>query len=77
MGSPTDRTVRMAKRGRHGDGDGLLLCGCQRGDEMGSRYQIAGQRRDMGLGVFPVVGLSIARLTAVHARQKIAAGMTL
>ena len=75
MGSLTDRTVRAAKPGRHGDGDGLFLVVADTGRRKWVlRYQMAGQRRDMGLGAFPAVGLSTARLNAAHARQKIAAG---
>ena len=75
MGSLTDRTVRAAKPGRHGDGDGLFLVVADTGRRKWVlRYQMAGQRRDMGLGAFPAVGLSTARLNAAHARQKIAVG---
>src|SRR5213080_3419349 len=76
MGSLTDRTVRTAKTGRHGDGDGLFLVVAETGRRKWVlRYQMAGQRRDMGLGAFPAVGLAKARLGAADARQKIAAGI--
>ena len=53
MGSLTDRTVRTAKTGRHGDGDGLFLVVAKTGRRKWVlRYQMAGQRRDMGLGPF-------------------------
>ncbi|MGA8603053.1 MAG: Arm DNA-binding domain-containing protein, partial [Beijerinckiaceae bacterium] len=53
MGSLTDRTVRAAKPGRHGDGDGLFLVVADTGRRKWVlRYQMAGQRRDMGLGAF-------------------------
>jgi hypothetical protein len=65
MGSLTDRTVRSAKPVRHGDGDGLFLLVAETGRRKWVlRYQMSGQRRDMGLGAYPAVGLSKARLSA-------------
>lgn len=39
------------------------------------RYQVGGRRRDMGLGIYPAVGLSQARKAALEAREKIAIGV--
>jgi integrase len=89
MGRLTEKTVQSAKPGRHGDGDGLQLVvskGRLRSadDSPGSgtprkkwvlRYQIAGARRDMGLGSYPDVGLKDARLRAAEARGLIARGL--
>jgi len=53
MGKLTDRTVKSAPPGRHGDGDvkGLMLI-VQPGGARSwvLRYQMGGRRRDMGLG---------------------------
>ena len=38
------------------------------------RLTVAGQRRDMSLGAYPVVGLADARVAAMAARQKVASG---
>jgi Arm DNA-binding domain len=38
------------------------------------RYQVAGRRRDMGLGAFPQVSLASAREKAMTARRLVAAG---
>ena len=75
MGNLTDRAVRAAKLGRHGDGDGLYLVVTKSGRRTWVlRYQLDGVRRDMGLGAFPAVTLLEARLAASEARKTIAAG---
>jgi integrase len=75
MGRLTDRTVKTAKAGRHGDGDGLLLVVSVSGRRKWVlRYQIKRARRDMGLGAYPAVGLSEARIAAADARKLIARG---
>src|SRR4051794_1649005 len=53
MGKLTDRTVRMALPGRHGDDAvrGLMLVVQPGGSRSWMlRYQLNGRRRDMGLG---------------------------
>src|SRR5271165_2381333 len=94
MGRLTDKAVRAAVAGRHGDGDGLHLVVTKarrkKRAEIGSppvgqeerppslrkkwvlRYQLNGVRRDMGLGSYPSVGLSDARIAAADARKLIA-----
>ena len=66
-----DKQVRALKAdGLHACGEGLYLQ--IRGDARGwiFRYQLAGKRRDMGMGAFPVVSLKEAR-EAVDAAKKI------
>ena len=72
MGRLTDRTVRTAPPGRHGDDAvrGLMLV-VQAGGSRSwvLRYQMAGWRRDMGLGPYPEIGLARARERAMEARR--------
>ena len=72
MGKLTDRTVRTALPGRHGDDAvrGLMLV-VQAGGSRSwvLRYQMAGRRRDMGLGPYPEIGLARAREKAMEARR--------
>jgi integrase len=73
MGRLTDRAVKTASAGRHGDGDGLQLVVSESGRRKWVlRYQMNGVRRDMGLGVYPAVSLSQARIAAADARKLIA-----
>jgi integrase len=73
MARLTDRTVKTAGAGRHGDGDGLQLVVSKVGRRTWVlRYQLNGVRRDMGLGSYPSVGLSDARIAAADARKLIA-----
>jgi hypothetical protein len=73
MARLTDRGVRTAGAGRHGDGDGLHLVVSEAGRRKWVlRYQINGARHDMGLGAYPAVGLSDARSAAADARKLIA-----
>lgn len=70
--SLTDRTVRTAPPGRHGDGTvkGLMLVVQPSGTRSWLlRYQMGGRRRDMGLGPYPEIGLAQAREKALAARQ--------
>ena len=78
MKALTDRTVKTALPGRHGDGTvkGLMLVvreGGARGWVL--RYQIGGRRRDMGLGPYPEVGLADARDAALENRRLIRKGV--
>jgi integrase len=76
MGKLTDRTVKSAAQGRHGDGDGLHLIVSPSGRRSWVlRYQKLGVRRDMGLGSYPEVGLAEARNAAIDARRSLAAGI--
>ena len=76
MGKLSDRTVKTAEAGRHGDGDGLwLVVSPAGGRKWVLRYQIAGKRRDMGLGSYPEVPLASARMAALSARSLIAQGV--
>lgn len=76
MGKLTDRTVKSATQGRHGDGDGLHLIVSPSGRRSWVlRYQKLGVRRDMGLGSYPEVGLAEARNAAIDARRSLAAGI--
>ncbi|MGA2496006.1 MAG: integrase arm-type DNA-binding domain-containing protein [Roseiarcus sp.] len=67
--------MKAAGVGRHGDGDGLCLVVSDSGRRNWvHRYQMNGSRRDMGLGAYPAVGLSEARIAAAEGRKLIAQG---
>ena len=69
----TDRAVKTAGVGRYGDGDGLQLIVSDNGRRKWVlRFQMNGARRDMGLGSYPAVTLSEARIAAADARKLIA-----
>jgi integrase len=69
------RKVETAKPGRHSDGRGLILLVKPSGARSWVlRYQIDGRRRDMGLGSWPEVTLSMARDRALDAKRSIASG---
>ncbi len=75
MGSLTARGVQTARPGRHTDGRGLMLVVKASGARSWVlRYQINGWRRDMGLGSWPEITLSMARERALAARRQIAVG---
>jgi integrase len=75
MGQLTDRKVKTVGEGRHTDGEGLYLVVSSNGNRKWVfRYQIDGSRRDMGLGSYPDVSLSDARVSAGDARKLIAKG---
>ena len=62
MARLTERGVQAAKPGRHSDGDGLHLVVSEAGRKKWVlRYQVAGVRKDKGLGAYPAVGLKDAR----------------
>jgi hypothetical protein len=72
----TERAVQTAKPGRHGDGDGLMLVVAAPGRKTWVlRYQIAGKRRDKGLGSYPEISLKLARALAGEDRKLIARGL--
>lgn len=67
------RTVESLKTpGRHSAGNGLYLIISPKGRKAWIlRYQLGGQRTDMGLGAYPAVGLSDARNVAAEAKRQI------
>ena len=76
MGRLTDRAVQTAKPGRHTDGEGLYLVVSDTSRRKWVlRYQVAGARKDRGLGSYPDVGLRDARQKAAEARGLIAKGV--
>lgn len=73
----TDVFVKSTKlkAGRHSDGGGLYLNVGPTGSKSWLfMWTIAGKRREMGLGAYPAVGLSKARVKAVLAREAVAEG---
>lgn len=76
MGKLNDRAVKAAAPGKHGDGDGLILLVSNSGSRSWVlRFQLAGKRRDMGLGSYPEIGLADAREAAREARRLAAKGI--
>jgi integrase len=76
MARLTERQVQTAKKGRHSDGDGLHLVVSATGRKKWVfRYQVAGVRKDKGVGAYPVVGLRDARDRAIEARKLLARGV--
>jgi integrase len=76
MARLTERGVQTAKPGRHSDGDGLHLVVSETGRKKWVlRYQVAGVRKDKGLGAYPAVGLKDARERASEARKLVARGV--
>jgi integrase len=76
MGQLTERGVQTAKPGRHGDGDGLHLVVSEAGRKKWVlRYQVAGVRKDKGLGSYPAVGLKDARTKAAEHRARLGKGI--
>lgn len=63
---------RLKAPGRHSDGAGLYLVVTKSGSKNWSMlFDLAGKRREMGLGPYPAVGLAEARTKAAEARKKI------
>jgi integrase len=72
----TDRFCRTTHdEGRYSDGKGLYLVVDRSGRRWMFRYQLAGRRREMGLGPYPEVGLAVARQFAAEARAKAKTGI--
>jgi integrase len=74
MARLSDTFVRSAKVGKYEDGDGLRLVVTGSSKRWVLRYQVAGKRREMGLGVYPDVKIADARRMASEARAKVASG---
>lgn len=71
----SDRFCRAThEEGRYSDGKGLYLVVDRSGRRWMFRYQLAGRRREMGLGPYPEVGLAAARQFAAEARAKAKTG---
>jgi integrase len=76
MGKLTDRTVKTAKAGYHGDGNGLYLQVTSTGARTWLfRYKVAGKNRWMGLGPVRLVGLADARDAALEAKKQLRTGI--
>jgi integrase len=82
MGTLTDRAVKAAGVGRHGDGGGLYLevrAASRGGNQLRKswlyRFQMNGTRRAQGLGRYPEVSLADARQRATEARATVAKGV--
>lgn len=72
----TDRFCRTTQElGSHCDGKGLYLVVDGSGRRWMYRFQLAGRRREMGLGPFPEIGLAAARKAADAARSKVKSGI--
>jgi len=66
----------LSEQGSYDDGEGLRLAVQKSGSKSWLlRYQIAGRRRDMGLGGYPRVSLKEARLIASGHRKQLANGI--
>jgi integrase len=76
MGKLTDRTVKTAKAGYHGDGNGLYLQVTPAGARTWLfRYKVAGKNTWMGLGPVRLVSLANARDAALEAKKQLRAGI--
>ena len=76
MARLTERGVQTAKPGRHSDGHGLHLVVSETGRKKWVlRYQVAGVRKDKGLGAYPTVGLKDARERGAEAKRLVARGV--
>lgn len=75
MGALSDSDLRNAKPGKLEDGDGLRFVVDKSGKRWVFRFQVAGRRKEMGLGSYPAIRLADARRLAAEARAKIAVGV--
>lgn len=76
VGKLTARQVQTLGPGYHADGDGLYLQVTATGARSWIlRYQLAGKRREMGLGAVALFGLAEARQRALQQRRLLADGV--
>ncbi len=75
MGNLTAQRVKHAGPGKYEDGDGLRLVVSTTGSKKWVlRVTVAGKRREMGLGPYPMVSLAEAREQATTARRTVREG---
>ncbi len=75
MGKLNAQTVKNAGPGKFEDGDGLRLVVSPTGRKKWVlRITVAGKRREMGLGPYPLVLLAEARDNAMKARKMVLEG---
>jgi integrase len=76
MGKLTALTVKNARPGRHADGEGLMLLVSPSGAKSWVlRVQVAGKRKDLGVGSASAFSLSDARAKAAEMRRQAKAGI--
>lgn len=77
MGKLESKTVEnLVVAGTYEDGEGLRLVVKAKGTKSWIfRYQLAGRRREMGLGKYPTVSLKLARQLAADARKVLSLGI--
>ncbi len=70
------RFIPTAATGKYEDGGGLrIIVTKTKAKKWVLRYTLNGRRREMGLGSYPDVGLSAARVKAAECRQLVASGI--
>ncbi len=75
MGNLSAQAVKNAGSGKYEDGDGLRLVVSTTGSKKWVlRVTVAGKRREMGLGAYPLVTLAEARDKAAQARRTVREG---
>lgn len=75
MGKLTEKAIRAIKTdGRHGDGGGLYLVKRGGSTAWHLRWMRAGRAREMSLGSYPEISLSMARERALEGRRAIREG---
>jgi integrase len=76
MALQTLKNIRAIKKpGMHSDGGGLYLKVTKSGSKSWIyRFQLNGNRREMGLGATDVIGLARARQLATECREKVGSG---
>jgi len=75
MAFTADQVEKMSVVGTHADGKGLYLQVAANGTKSWLyRYQLAGRRRNMGLGGYPAITLSQARKTKNNFQLQVKAG---
>jgi hypothetical protein len=75
MGNLSAQGVKNAGPGKYEDGDGLRLVVSATGAKKWVlRITVAGKRREMGLGSYPLISLAEAREKALEARKSVVKG---